>query len=68
MPKMKTNKSCAKRFEKTARGKVKRYRAYKGHLMAKKSPKRKRNLRKAAYLHPNDKKELMLLIPYIKHK
>jgi large subunit ribosomal protein L35 len=68
MPKMKTNKSAAKRFKTTARGRIKRYRAYKGHLMAKKRPKRRRNLRKAAYLHPTDIKELMTLIPYLRRK
>lgn len=68
MPKMKTNKAAAKRFKRTARGRIKRYRAYKGHLMAKKSPKRRRKLRKAAHLHPSDKKELITLMPYIRRK
>ena len=45
MPKMKTNKSVAKRFKVTGKGKVKRQRAYKSHILTKKSPKRKRHLR-----------------------
>jgi len=68
MPKMKTNKAAAKRFKRTARGRIKRYRAYKGHLMIKKTPKRRRKLRKATYLHAGDKKELMMLMPYIRRK
>jgi len=36
--------------------------------MAKKSPKRRRKLRKTAHLNPSDKKELMTLMPYIRRK
>jgi large subunit ribosomal protein L35 len=45
MPKMKTNRSAAKRFKVTAKGKVKRRQAFKSHILTKKSPKRKRQLR-----------------------
>ena len=48
MPKMKTNSAAAKRFKKTANGKLKRMKAYKSHILTKKTTKRKRNLRKAA--------------------
>ena len=47
MPKMKTNRAAAKRFKKTGTGKLKRNKAYKSHILTKKSAKRKRNLRKA---------------------
>ena len=47
MPKMKTNRAAAKRFKVTGTGKLKRNKAYKSHILTKKSPKRKRNLRKA---------------------
>ena len=47
MPKMKTKKSAAKRFKLTASGKLKRNKAFTSHILTKKSPKRKRNLRKA---------------------
>lgn len=50
MPKMKTNKTAAKRFKVTARGKVKYHKAGAGHLLGGKTRKRKRNLRKAAVL------------------
>ena len=44
--KMKTHKGAAKRFKVTASGKVRRYKAYKSHILTKKSAKRKRNLRR----------------------
>ncbi len=42
MPKMKTHKGTAKRVKLTATGKVTRRRASGGHLLAKKSNRRKR--------------------------
>ena len=47
MPKIKTSRAAAKRFKKTGTGKLKRNKAYKSHILTKKSQKRKRNLRKA---------------------
>ena len=52
--KMKTNRSAAKRFRRTAGGKIKRNQAYHGHLFEAKSPKRKRNLRKATLIADAD--------------
>lgn len=46
MPKMKTNRSIAKRFRVTKKGKVKRYRAGGSHLLSHKRASRKRRLRK----------------------
>jgi large subunit ribosomal protein L35 len=46
MPKMKTHKGATKRFKLTAKGKVKRFKAFKSHILTKKSSKRKRNLRR----------------------
>jgi len=46
MPKMKTHKGAKKRFSLTATGKVRRMKAYKSHILTKKSAKRKRNLRR----------------------
>jgi large subunit ribosomal protein L35 len=54
MPKLKTNRAARKRFRKTATGKLRRNRAYKRHILTKKSTKRKRNLRKAVIVHPAD--------------
>ena len=44
MPKMKTSKAAAKRFKATGTGKLKRSKAYKSHILTKKTTKRKRNL------------------------
>lgn len=49
MPKMKTHRASAKRFKRTASGKLKRFKAYKSHITGKKSPKRIRNLRKISF-------------------
>lgn len=46
MPKQRTKRAAAKRFRLTAKGKVKRFKAYKSHILTKKHPKRKMNLRK----------------------
>ena len=50
MPKMKTNRSAAKRFKKTGSGKLKRNHAFKSHILTKKAKKRKRNLRAPKYV------------------
>jgi large subunit ribosomal protein L35 len=53
MPKMKTHKGAKKRFSVTGTGKVRRLKAYKSHILTKKSAKRKRNLRRPAIVEPN---------------
>ncbi len=50
MPKMKTNKSVAKRIKVTARGKMLRHKAGASHLKSRKSPKRLRRMRQATTL------------------
>ncbi len=50
MPKIKTRKAVAKRFSETGTGKVKMMHDGKGHILTKKSRKRKRNLRKTGYV------------------
>jgi len=50
MPKAKTNKSVAKRFRVTGTGKLKRNKANKRHLLAGRTTKRKRQLRRAEVL------------------
>ena len=50
MPKMKTKKSVVKRFSVTGPGKIKRAHDGKNHILTKKTRKRKRNLKKAAYV------------------
>ena len=64
MPKMKTHRGAAKRFSRTASGKVKRHHAFTSHILTKKSQKRKRNLRKAAIMTRGDAARIIQMIPY----
>ncbi|WP_438434707.1 50S ribosomal protein L35 [Gorillibacterium sp. sgz500922] len=66
MPKMKTNRSAAKRFTKTGSGKIKRNQAYKRHILESKSPGRKRHLRKGTLVSPGDVKRIKSIIVYVK--
>lgn len=63
MAKMKTHRGAAKRFKRTASGKLKRAKAFKSHILGKKSTKRKRNLRRSAIVSPGDAKRMDQLIP-----
>ena len=54
MPKMKSNSGAKKRFSLTGTGRVKRKKAFKSHILTKKSPKRKRNLRETTLVSPAD--------------
>lgn len=58
MAKMKTHRASAKRFKRTASGKLKRFKAYKEHLTGKKSAKRVRNLRKGSLVSKGDQKRI----------
>lgn len=58
MPKMKPNRSGKKRFSFTGKGKVKRKRAFKSHLLTKKDTKRKRYLTKTTTVHKSDKDQV----------
>ena len=64
MPKQKTHKGAAKRLETTGTGKIKRYQAFKRHILTKKATKRTRNLRKAAYVASTEARTMKKLIPY----
>jgi large subunit ribosomal protein L35 len=65
MPKLKTNKSAAKRFKKTAKGGFKRGYAHHRHILTKKSTKRKRQLRGTAMVHDTDTDRIRQMMPYI---
>ena len=65
MPKSKTNRAAAKRFKKTSTGKLKRNKAYKSHILTKKSTKRKRNLRKATITDATNVKSMKKILPYM---
>jgi len=64
MPKMKTKRAAAKRFKTTGTGKLVRNKAYKSHILTKKSPKRKRNLRKATVLDQSNVRNMKKVLPY----
>ena len=64
MPKLKTHSGAKKRFKMTKKGKIKRAQAFRRHILNKKSTKRKRLQRKAAYVHGTNLKALRLLMPY----
>ncbi len=64
MPKIKTNRSAAKRFRVTGSGKVKRNKGYKRHILSSKNKKRKRQLRKATTVAAVETKNIRKLIPY----
>lgn len=65
MPKMKTHRGAAKRVKKTGSGKLKRSKAYTSHILTKKTPKRKRNLRKAGLINTGDMKRIKDMLPYL---
>ncbi len=64
MPKLKTSRAAAKRFKKTGTGKLMRMKAYKSHILTKKSTKRKRNLRKATVADATNARVMKRILPY----
>ncbi len=64
MPKLKTSRAAAKRFKKTGTGKLMRMKAYKSHILPKKSTKRKRSLRKATVTDATNAKVMKRILPY----
>ena len=65
MPKMKTSRSAAKRFKATGTGKLKRNKAYRRHILTKKTTKTKRNLRKPAMTDQTNVKNMKKILPYM---
>lgn len=61
---IKTRKAVAKRFKITARGKVMRSRAGRRHLLAGKSPKRRRNLGTSKLVDPTDSYRILQNLPF----
>ena len=62
--KLKTHRGAAKRFKVTASGKIRRAKAYKSHILTKKTTKRKRNLRKGGLVSSGDRKRVRQMLPY----
>ncbi|MCM1258829.1 MAG: 50S ribosomal protein L35 [Roseburia sp.] len=65
MPKMKTSRAAAKRFKATGTGKLKRNKAYRRHILTKKTTKNKRNLRKAVMTDAANVKTMKKILPYL---
>ena len=65
MPKIKTNRAAAKRFQKTGTGKLKRNKAYKSHILTKKTTKRKRSLRHQTITDATNVKNMKKVLPYL---
>ena len=64
MPKIKTKRAAAKRFSVTGTGKLKRAKAFKSHILTKKTTKRKSNLRKPAITDATNVKNMKKVLPY----
>jgi len=62
MPKMKSRSGAKKRLKLTATGRLQRKKAFRSHILTKKSKKRKRNLRKTAMIAPADERRMKTLI------
>ncbi|MBF0369178.1 MAG: 50S ribosomal protein L35 [Magnetococcales bacterium] len=63
MPKIKTHRGAAKRFKATGTGKIKRSKAYKRHILTKKSTKRKRNLRQGGFISDHNTDQIRQMLP-----
>ncbi len=63
MPKIKTNRSAAKRFKKTGTGKITYHKSFGSHILSTKSRKRKRSLRKNPLIHKSNARAVKLLLP-----
>ncbi|MBN1224689.1 MAG: 50S ribosomal protein L35 [Candidatus Aminicenantes bacterium] len=64
MPKLKTHKGAQKRFKVTGKKKVVHNKAYKSHILTKKSAKRKRTLRKKDLISSSDMSRIKDMLPY----
>ena len=64
MPKLKTHRGAKKRFKVTGKKKIVHSKAYKSHILTKKSAKRKRRLRKKEGVEVSDRKKIKKMLPY----
>jgi large subunit ribosomal protein L35 len=65
MPKIKSNRGAAKRFSRTASGKLKHRQSFRSHILTKKSTKRKRQLRAMKDIHAADTRAVTRMVPYL---
>jgi large subunit ribosomal protein L35 len=64
MPKLKTHRGAAKRFKSTANGRFKRAKAFKSHILTKKTTKRKRHLDTPTLVSEADQRTVARMLPY----
>jgi large subunit ribosomal protein L35 len=64
MPKLKNHRGAAKRFKSTASGRFKRSKAFKNHILTKKTTKRKRKLDTPTLVSDSDQRRVEQLLPY----
>ncbi|MCL5260406.1 MAG: 50S ribosomal protein L35 [Gammaproteobacteria bacterium] len=62
MPKLKTNRSAAKRFKLTASGRHKHRAAFRNHLLTKKSSKRKAGLSQMKMVNSSNEKAVKRML------
>jgi large subunit ribosomal protein L35 len=62
---MKSNRGAAKRFKATGSGKLRRSKAFRSHILTKKTAKRKRNLRKSALVDSTNARAVRRMLPYV---
>ncbi|MFN4974943.1 MAG: 50S ribosomal protein L35 [Bacteroidota bacterium] len=62
MPKVKTNSSAKKRFKVTGTGEITFQKAFKRHILTKKSKKRKRSMRKKGLVGDTNKDFVLRLL------
>ncbi len=66
MPKMKSNSGAKKRFKLTGTGRVKRNKAYRRHILTKKTSTQKRRLRSKALVDKTQEHQIKAMLPYAK--
>jgi len=64
MPKLKTRRAAAKRFKRSGSGKLMRRKAFRNHLLEKKSTARKVRLGKKVPVAEGDAPNVDLMMPY----
>jgi large subunit ribosomal protein L35 len=65
MPKLKTRKAAAKRFQRSGSGKIMRRKSFKNHLLQHKTTARKSRLSKMAVVNERDAENVELMLPYL---
>ncbi len=65
MPKLKTHRGAAKRFKKTASGKLVRHHAFHSHILTKKRPGRKAALGSETEVSKANRKTVKKMVPYL---